>query len=245
MPNQTIYAILKTILILCSISTCGTGKELQGLMTLKFSKEIFEFGDSIPAEIIFVNTSSDVLVLKENPQKSIDLVMHAVDLKTAEDLNYSIGKPEVSRFGDDKFALAVPIKEKFEIQPKSLFSFVSDLNSRLYLTPGRYDCFLVNYLVEKSNKTTLMISFSPGSVSYLLKTSVDEREGYGKREWAYDWLKKINPQFELHLTMDGDSNDQRKTKTAFNERSYAQFRKWWEENQKTEAMVKRIQQLNP
>jgi hypothetical protein len=45
--------------------------------------------------------------------------------------------------------------------------------------------------------------------------------------------------------MDGDSNDQRKTKTAFNERSYAQFRKWWEENQKTEAMVKRIQQLNP
>jgi|WetSurMetagenome_2_1015567.scaffolds.fasta_scaffold94054_2 hypothetical protein len=214
-------------------------------MFLKFSKDIFEFGDSIPAEIIFVNTSNDILVLKENPQKSIDLVMHAVDLKTAEDLNYSIGKPEVSRFGDDKFALAVPIKEKFEIQSKSLFSFVSDLNNRLYLAPGKYDCFLVNYLVEKSNKTTLTISFTPGSVSYLLKTSVDEREGYGKREWAYDWLKKINPQLELHLTTDGDSDDQRKTKIAFNERAYAQFRKWWEENQKTETMVKKIQQLNP
>lgn len=213
-------------------------------MFIKFSKEIFEFGDAIPAEVIFVNTSNEVLQLPENPKKSVDLLMHVVNVNSLEDLNYSIGKVQVSKFGNDQFALAVPIKEKFELQPKSVFSFVSDINDRLYLTPGKYDCFLANYLVEKSNKETITISFTAGSVSYLLKTSADDRMSYGKREWACDWLKKIDPQFELQLPLEGDSDDQRKTKKAFNERSYAQFQKWWEENQKTEACMKKIHQLN-
>jgi hypothetical protein len=213
-------------------------------MFITFSKENFELGDSVPVEVIFVNTSNDVIRLNENPQKSIDLVMHAINAKSSEDLNYSMGKVEVSGFGKDKFALTVPVKEKFELQPKSLYFFVSDLNDRLYLAPGKYDCFLVNYLVEKSNKATITVSFTTGSVSYLLKTAVDERMNYGKREWAFDWLKKINPQFELQLTIDNDSPEQRKKKISFNERSYAQFRKWWEEHQKTEDCLKRIQQLD-
>jgi len=184
------------------------------------------------------------LVLNETPQKSLDLLMHAVNIQSSEDLNYSIGKIQVKTFDNDKFALAVPIKEKFEIQPKSVFSFFSDLNERLFLIPGKYNCFLTNYLVEKSNVITLTISFTAGSVSYLLKTGLDERVSYGKREWAYDWLKKINPMFELRLTNEKDSEEQRNKKKAFNIDAHTKFEKWWNENQKSEECVKRIQELN-
>jgi hypothetical protein len=214
-------------------------------MFIKFAKEHFEVGDSIPAEVIFVNTTANPVNLKEDPQTSIDLVMHAVNAKTGEDLNYSMGKIETTPFGHDKFAMTVPKKEKFEIGAKSFISFTTDLNERLYLTPGTYECYLVNYLVEKSNKVTLFVSLTPTSVFYLLKTAVDERSSYGKREWAYDWLRKIDPHFQLQLTVDDDTPLRKKEKIAFNEKAYATFTKWWTKNHNTAEMAELLRQMNP
>jgi hypothetical protein len=214
-------------------------------MFIQTTKEIYEFGDVIPAEIIFVNTSSQPLILKENPEKSIDLVMHAVDHKTTEDFNYSIGKIKVSGTPDGKFALAVPVKEDFVMEPKSMLSFNSDLNERLYLAPGKYLCYLTNYLVQRSNE--ISIEIIPTAVSFinLLKIAVDERQSYGKREWAHDWLKKILPEIDIRLSLDTDSVVKKQENSTFNERAYGQYKKWWEENQKSPKFLDHIQKLNP
>jgi hypothetical protein len=219
-------------------------KEGNPKMFIKFSKDNFEFGESSLCEIIFVNTSSEPVNLQEDPKKSVDLLMHAVNISTKEDLNYSIGKMDVRNFGKDQFAVAVPIKEPFEIAPRSMYFFKTDLNNELYLSPGIYECSLVNYMVEKSNAVVICIIFTTASVKILARTAVDERAGYARREWAYDWLKKIDPELQLHLTNDSDSDAQKKDKITFNQQSYLKFLNWWEENSKKEKYQELIRDIN-
>lgn len=214
-------------------------------MFIRIPKETFELGDSVPAEIIFVNTSKAPMVLKDNPQKSLDLVMHAVHRPTGEDFTYAIGKVTATHAGQDKFALTVPPRQAFELGPDSLLSFPTDLNDRLYLSPGRYDCRLVYYTVESSNPVSFTSAFTPGSFLLLLKTAADGRQSYGRREWAYDWLKRAQPDLELKLPMDDEAEDAKREKAAFNDRAYARWKQWWEENQGSEDFLQRIRGLNP
>lgn len=213
-------------------------------MFIKIPKDTFEFGDSIPAEVIFVNTSGNPLILPEDPAKSVELLVHAVNVQTREDLNYSVAEIIINESADGRIAMTVPVKHKFEILPKSLYFFTTDLNKRLYLSPGNYQCFLVNYLIEKSNCVTITVSFTTNSVLYLLNIAVDERVSYGKREWAFEWLKKVNPDLKLHLTLDKDTEAQKREKIAFNEQSYKHFKCWWETSQKDPECIQKILRLN-
>jgi hypothetical protein len=235
---------LKLVIILLSYIIVTFAKEGNPKMFIKFSKDNFEFGESCLCEIIFVNTSNEPVNLQENPKKSVDLLMHAVNIATNEDLNYSIGKMEIRNFGKDQFAVAVPIKEPFEIAPRSMYFFKTDLNNELYLSPGTYECSLVNHMVEKSNKVVVSITFTTASVKILARTAVDERVIYARREWAYDWLKKIDPELQLHLTQDSDSDAQKKEKVTFNQQSYQKFLSWWEENSKKEKYQELIRNIN-
>ncbi|MEO6097279.1 MAG: hypothetical protein ABIW76_17070 [Fibrobacteria bacterium] len=234
-----------SLALLLSLVICACGKEKRHSMFIRIPKDTFEFGDAIPAEIVFVNTTSHPLVLPENPRKSLDLLMHAVTRETKEDLNYSMGKMTVTGSGEGEFAVNVPIKEETEIAPHSNLSFTSDLNDRLYLYPGHYDCFLTNYLVEKSNPVALTVSFTPASVGYLLKTSVDSRQSFGKREWACSWLKKVIPDLDFKLPSDADTGDAGKAMEIHNHAEYQRAQKWWDENRKSEGILKVIHGLNP
>lgn len=219
-------------------------KEGNHKMFIKIQKDNFEFGDSVPCEIIFVNTSDEPLCLPEDPSKSVDLFMHAVNKKNGEDLNYTIGKINVCNFDKGQFALSVPVKEPFEIAPRSMYFFKTDLNSGLYLSPGTYDCFLVNYMVEKSNILRISLTFTTASVKNLVKTAADERMTYARREWACDWLKKINPEFTMRLSSGSDSEQQKKENAEFNQKAFNQFVKWWDENCKNDKYLEIIKNMN-
>jgi hypothetical protein len=213
-------------------------------MFIQFSKESYEFGDSIPAEIIFVNTSDQPKTLPQDPRKSIDLQVHAVNSKTGEDLNYQVGKIQVTSAGE-MFAMAVPVPEETVIPPKGMLSFSSDLNERLYLTPGEYRCRLTNYRVDESNQARIAVQLTPAGYLYLLKIAIDARQSYGRREWAQDWLKKMQPDIELRLSQDTDTDAKKKADADFNEKAYAQYRQWWEANRNSPVFLERVRSLNP
>jgi hypothetical protein len=140
--------------------------------------------------------------------------MHAVHQPTGEDFTYAIGKITATSFGPDKFVLTVPPRKAFELGPVSLLSFTTDLNDRLYLLPGKYDCRLVYYSVEASNPVSVSVSFTPTSFLHLLKTAADGLQPYGRREWAYDWLKRAAPDLELKLALDNEAEDRKREKAA-------------------------------
>jgi hypothetical protein len=227
-----------------AITSCASGKGKKSSMFIQFSKESYEFGDSIPAEIIFVNTSDQPKTLPQDPRKSIDLQVHAVNRKTGEDLNYQVGKIQVTSAGE-AFALAVPVPEEIVIAPKGMLAFSSDLNDRLYLSPGEYVCRLTNYRVDESNQVRIAVHLTPAGYLYLLKTAIDARQSYGRREWAQDWLKKMQPEIDLRLGQDTDAEAKRQADSAFNEKAYAIYRQWWEENRNSPVFLERVRCLNP
>jgi hypothetical protein len=227
-----------------AVSACASEKGRKSSMLIRFPKKSFEFGDAIPAEIIFVNTSDSPKTLPQDPRKSIDLQVHAVNRKTGEDLNYLVGKIQVTNAGGMS-ALTVPVPEEIVIAPKGMLSFSSDLNDRLYLSPGEYECRLTNYSVEESNRARISVHLTPAAYLHLLKTSIDVRQSYDRREWAQDWLKKMQPEIDLRLGLDTDAEAKRHADSAFNEKAYAKYRQWWEENRKASVFLERIRSLNP
>lgn len=238
--NKPLFISLFIILT----SLCAFCKEGRTTMFIKLQKDTFAFGDSIPVEVVFVNTTGEKQVLNEDPQKSLDLLLHMVNVATKEDLNFAIGTMTITRAGGDVYAMAVPVKQKFELGPKSVYSFIADANGRLFLSPGRYECFLTSYIVEKSNVVPVSISFTVGSVSYLLATAVDERYSYGKREWALEWLKKIKPGLDVQLTLEEDSDDQKRKKIMHNKKVFDDFKKWWDAHKNDDDIQKAIRVLN-
>jgi hypothetical protein len=232
------------ICFLLTVSSCASKTGVGPTMFIQFSKEAFEFGDSIPAEIVFVNTSNQPKTLAENPQKSLDLQVHAIHGKTGEGLNFQMGRINAISAGEI-VALTVPVPEETVIAPKGVLSFFTDLNDRLYLSPGEYLCHLSHFRVEKSNQVRITVLLTPSGFIHLLKTAVDLRKSYGRREWAYDWLKKMQPDIQLRLSLDTDSAEKRQTDAAFNEKAFAQYVKWWEDNRSSPNFLERIRDLNP
>jgi hypothetical protein len=170
--------------------------------------------------------------------------VHAVNRKTGEDLNYQVGKIQATTAGE-MVALAVPVPEETVIAPKGMLSFSSDLNDRLYLSPGEYVCRLTNYRVEESNQVRIGVHLTPAGYLYLLKTAIDARQSYGRREWAQDWLKKMQPEIDLRLGMDTDAEAKKQADSALNEKAYGIYRQWWEENCTSAAFQERVRSLNP
>ena len=211
-------------------------------MKIKFSKPVYSLGEEIAAEIVYDNPTTVPLKL-ENPSKSFDVVMHVVDSKNKEDLNYTMGTMTVTLIdkATDQYVLAQPPKEQMEIAPATAFQFTSDLNNRLYLRPGKFDGFLTDGGKE-SNHVAITILFDNPAVDHLFALARDPQEGYGRREWAMDWLRQIYPEFKLALPLEDDPAGVRAQKEASNQVVIEKFFHWWQENKRNINVAKIVAQ---
>ncbi|MCJ7604149.1 MAG: hypothetical protein MUO63_21950 [Desulfobulbaceae bacterium] len=202
-------------------------------MKIKVSKPTYSLGEAIIAEIVYENPTTMPQQL-ENPSKSFDVVMHVVGARNKEDLNYTMGTMGVTIIdkATDRYVLTQPAKEQIEIDPATSFQFTSDLNNRLYLRPGKFDCFLTDSDKE-SNHLTITILFDNTAVDYLYALALDPQQIYGRREWAMDWLRKLYPEFRLDLPLDEDPAEVRVRKEAANKVIGEKFFQWWQDNKKT------------
>lgn len=199
-------------------------------MLIEFSKMSFYLGESIPAEIVYRNETAEKIVI-EDPAKSFEISMHALDSATIEDLNYTMGQIEVTVMDKaaDQYSKSTPPKEMVTLEPGSAVSFSSDLNDRLYLYPGEFTCYLTEGPAE-SNRLKITVRFTRESVMTLVRIARDTEMGYGRREWAMDWLRRIYSRFELNLPYDEDTPEVKKEKELHNSAIIAEFLKWWNEN---------------
>lgn len=209
-------------------------------MLIKFSKPTFFLGESIPVEITYDNGTSETVVM-DNPSKSFDVLMHSIDMKTNEDMNYTMGKVIVTDIdkASGQFALVEPPKEQIEIIPNSSFVFTSDLNERLYLRPGKFDCRLTDNGSE-SNHVEITIKFTKKSVDYFFRLVQDTEQIYGRREWAMEWLQVLYPDFKLNLPLEDDHDDIKRQKETSNRRVYDQFAEWWNNNKDAKYIEERL-----
>lgn len=200
-------------------------------MQIKISETSCPLGKPIPVQITFEN-GTESAVTRDNPAKSLAVEMHLVDLRTREDLSYTMGKTTTTLFqgGQDRYAINVPPPESMEIAPGSAVVFTSDPNERLYLRPGKFDAYLTD-AAGSSNHVELTIEFTRESVELLFELVQDERKEYSRREWAMDWLAKLQGDFRLKLPAPGGPSTP--TDKAHNELAYARFSRWWIQNKKT------------
>ena len=233
--NQLYFSILMAPAFL--LSSCPRGMEGEPAMFIEFSETSYDLGKSTPVNITYENPGANGIVM-ENPSKSLYVTMHVVDTKTQEDMSYSMGKIEVTDIdsASGQYALVEPPNEEIQIEPKSSFTFTSDVNSRLYLRPGEFECVLIDHDDEESNRAQITIEFTKESVPDLLELARDENQDYGRREWAMDWLQELYPEFKLNLSLEDDSDYIKKQNEVCNKVIYDAFVEWWNENKDTEQM---------
>lgn len=224
------FAGLLGLAVSVLLMSCAAQVEGESMMKIEVSKTAFDLGESIPIKVIFDNPT-DAPVKREDPSRSLEVIMHATDTGSQEELSYSMGKIEVTTIeGEgDQYAISQPQVDTIEIAPDSSFSFVSDLHERLYLRPAEFDCFVSNPDIE-SNHVTLTVNFTRESVRLLLETVRNIEAGYSRREWAMDWLRQLQPEFELKLPLDEDSAEFKAQCETDNSPVYERFSAWWSEN---------------
>lgn len=213
-----------------ALIACAKKTEGEILMMIKFSKMSYFLGESIPAEVNYKNDTGEKIVI-ENPAKSLDVILHLLDSLNGEDLNYTLGKIEVTVMDKtaDQYAKSLPPKETLTLEPNSAITFTTNLNERLYLRPGNFTCYLQEGEKE-SNRISISVKYKRESVVPLIQIARDSNMVYGRREWASDWLKKLYPRFQFELPYDEDSPDMRKKKEEQIRVKVAEFLSWWQEN---------------
>lgn len=212
-------------------------------MQIKLSDTSYPLAKPLPVEITYDNPTGQVLVV-DNPVKSLFVEMHLVDLRTKEDHSYTMGKVVTTTFrGDqDRYALVKPVPEALSIAPGSAFVFTSDPNERLYLRPGKFDCFLTDAAGE-SNHLELTIELTRESVVTLFAIAREPKQGYSRREWAMDWLQKIHSEFRLELALPDDPPQKAAQDEADNAVVYAGFATWWSQHEHGADMDERLKRV--
>jgi hypothetical protein len=212
--------------VLTALSVTGMHGELS--MNISFTKTTFVLGEPIPAEVVYSNTAKATVNLPD-PSQSLDVIMHVVNKESQEDLNYTMGevKATVLDSAADQYALDVPVVPEIKISAASEFRFDIDLNSRLYLRPGEFDCFLTDPDGE-SNHMEIVIEYTKTSVDYLIPYAMDQNQTYGRREWAMEWIQKIYPNFDLKLPDEETGAEQKVQFEKYNNEKYNEFLAWWE-----------------
>jgi len=216
--------------VVMAFIACASKTEGENSMLIKFKKTSFYFGESVPVEIDYWNRGPDKITIA-NPAKSFEIYMHVLDSTTLEDLNYTMGRIEVTVMdkAGDQYAKSVPPQEVIAIAPDSFTSFSTDPNERLYLHPGNFICYLTEGEKE-SNRVSISVKYQRESVVPLIQIARDSSMIYGRREWAADWLKKIYPGFQLDLPYDEDTPEVKKEKEKQITVKVAEFLSWWQEN---------------
>ncbi len=223
---------------------CADKMEGEDLMLMKFSNTIYNLGETVPAEIQYRNNTSAQIKM-ENPAKSFEIIMHVFDSTNSEELNYTMGKIQVTVMDKaaDQYSKSIPPKEMVTIEADSSLNFVSDLNDRLYLHPGSFTCWVAEG-DSVSNKVTIVVRFMRESVPPLTQTLRDVDASYGRREWAMGLLQKIYPRLKLDLPYDEDSPAVRKEKESKISAMVAEFINWWHDNQNSDKIEMLIQSAN-
>lgn len=213
-------------------------------MLLKFSKMTYNLGESVMAEISYKNETSEKVTM-QNPAKSFDILMRALDSTSKEELNYTMGKIEVTVMDKsaDQYAKSTPQKKMVTIEKDSSITFSSDLNDRLYLHPGDFVCLLKEGTLE-SNPVAISVRFTRESILPLTQIAKDVNMSFGRREWAADWLQKIYAKLKLNLPLDEDAPEIRKEKESYNGAMIAEFMNWWHDNQNSDKLEILIRNAN-
>ena len=211
-------------------------KDKRKIMHIKLDKTSYFMGEAMPMTVTFENPSKDTVVL-ENPSKSSNVVIHLVDSSDHHDYFYTMGKIEISmidRKTDRYVALGAP-KEVISIAPSSSFGFITNVNERLYLEPGNYNCY-VTESNNQSNQVEIKISFNELSVICFFKMVQNKNMGYGVRDWAMKGIQRIYPRFKLNLSTENDPEDNKAKKEAGNIPVYQEFAEWWKKNKDTKEI---------
>lgn len=207
-------------------------------------KKAYHLGEPLPISVVYRNAGSSS-VKREDPSQSLNIEMHVIDRKTREDFNYTMGKIEVTQFGEvsDEYAIIEPIPGDIEIEAQTEFTFVTDLNQRLYLGPGGYDCELREHAMV-SNKEAVSIWYTRDSIVLLFNLVSDSTLDYSRREWAADWLREVVPNFNIKLALDTDSDAVKSQYESANILEYKRFQQWWEANRDSKKIRMTLESIN-
>ena len=216
------FLLLSTINILYSM----TKKPASLPMNINFKKQSYHLGEPIPVNIVYKNDSSIEKSI-DDPAESLDVSIHAVDVNNKEDFNYSMGQITTTFFdeGEDQYAMEMPVPKPITIAPMSSYQFQSDLNKRLFLRPGTFDCFLTDGDSQSEHKKITII-FKEPALSYLIASAMDEKQEYSRRKWAMEWIQEVNPAFVLKLPNESTPNNTAKEYEKFNQQRYKEFLLW-------------------
>jgi len=221
-----IVVILFLLLSATTILYSMTKKPMSLPMNIYLKKQSYNLGEPIPVDIVYRNNSSKEKSL-DDPSNSLNVSIHMVDEKNKEDFNYSMGQATTTIFNEDEdqYAVEIPIQKSITIAPMSSYQFQSDLNKRLFLRPGTFDCFLTDGDSQSEHKKITII-FKEPALSYLIAFAMDEKQEYSRREWAMEWIQEVNPAFVLKLPNENTPNNTAKEYERFNQQRYKEFVLW-------------------
>lgn len=223
--------IVLSLLLLCSFPPCvysATESQVSLPMKIILTKQNYYLGESIPIEIIYSNQATTTVSLKD-PAASFEVEMHVIDADTQEDLSYTMGQISTTVFdeAEDQYALVIPEPESIEVAPTSEYRFHSDLNERLFLRAGKFDCFLTDSGNE-SEHIEINISLKESELPYLMTYAMDTQQEYGRREWAMEWIQELYPEFILKLPLKDSPENVVKEYEQFNQERHKEFIVWME-----------------
>lgn len=202
-------------------------------MKIHFAKESHSLAAPVLLEVQIENLGHLPAAI-EKPEKSFGLVVHLLDPMTKRDRTYTLGRQIVTTIDPSagRFAVVTPPPEVVTIAPGAAYRFTTDLNDRLFLKPGKYECFLTGPQ-GSSNRVPLELVMTQASVDRLFELVQDPAQDYSRREWAMDSLRSLLPDFHLELAPEGDSAAVRSQKEEANKPAYARFAQWWKEHRKS------------
>ena len=212
-------------------------------MIVTFFKQEYILGEPIKAEIRIVN-SSDHAREMDNPSKSLYLVMHAVDLANKEDYTYAMGEYSATDIDrkSGQYALVAPPREKITLKAGEEFRFATDLNERLFLRQGAFECFLKDE-DQVSNQVRIDIRFCPESIELLLKHAKNDKAEYSRREWSMELIQEIYPRFVLKLPLPEEPGDTISMKRIHNATVIKEFEQWWSSSKNSEEVRNSFNQM--
>jgi hypothetical protein len=214
------------------------------LIKITLEKTEYNLGEPLPIAVVYSNRGS-TSIKKEDPLKSLNIEMHVIDKKTSEDMNYTMGKIEVTHLGGntDEYVIVEPIPDYVEIEAGGELSFVTDVNNRLYLRPGKFECELRDGAII-SNRRNFAVQYTVKSVDLLFNIVKDPTLGYSRREWATYWLEELAPDFRFKLTLDTESEEVKKQNEYANEKIYDAFSNWWKGNKDSKEVAIKLERIN-
>lgn len=206
------------------------------VMHIKSDKSVYFLGEAIPVDVVVSNLKDSTVIL-ENPSTSPDVIMHFVAANDQHDYYYPMQKITVLTIdaASDQHVTIDPPKQEITILPSGKFQFITDVNDRLFLAAGKYDCFITSNS-DTSNHISIQVVFNASSVDHLFAIVKDSSIEYSRRQWAMKTLQMLQPSFKPDLFIDGTTESKKKSKESHNVPLYKAFAEWWQKN-KTNAQV--------